>query len=307
MSASPPFHPLAVSEEREQRQANDRAGSFYSGPLRGIFATLERRNLLSNIQTLVLDNLSVTADLCNEIIASPRYSVRVLSLRGARNLNERRLRGALKYACRPSRPAGTPTLRALYIFSDPACDDDEADPWYDVKGRNIRRDVSLEWAETMVDCQGLIAFDAPLCNGPRHFNSPAAGTLPDPALTGRPFPQWAVATESLRGCEGCGAAPEGPTTFHPSSDRTALPLLPPAPHLSSSLKAATCPSSPSPSFIARCPACLDDRHCATCNKWWCETCYAPPHPAGEEPGYGNRKVWNGLCISCGKSRLSAGR
>ena len=253
----------------------------------------------------MLDGLSVTADLCNEIIADPSYNVRLLSLRGVKNLNEPRLRLALKYACRPSRPAGTPKLKGLYIFSDPARDAEDSDPWYDAKGRVIRRDVSLEWADTMVDCQGLIAFDAILCTGPRHFNSPATGTLPDPSITGRPFPQWAVATDSLPGCEGCGAAPEGITAFDSSSDRAQLPLLPPVPSLSSSLKAATYPASPSPSFIARCSACLEDRHCATCNKWWCETCYAPPR-VGEEPGYATRKVWNGLCISCGKPRRPAG-
>lgn len=284
--------------------------SFYSGPLRGIFATLQRRNLLSCVQTLVLDGLSVTADLCNEIIVDPRYNVRVLSVRGVKNLNERRLRGALKYACRPSRPAGTPKLKGLYIFTDPSRDDqsqDEGDPWYDVKGRVVSRDVSPEWADTMMDCQGIIIFDAVLCNGPRHFNSPISGTLPDPALTGRPFPQWAVATVSLGGCEGCGTAPEGPTAFHPSVDRTQLPLLPGAPPLSSSIKAATCPASDSPSYMARCTACLEERHCATCNKWWCEACYVPPHPAPEAPGYGTRKVWNSLCVSCGNARRPAER
>lgn len=273
--------------------------SFYSGPLRGIFATLQRRDILSNVQTLVLDGLSVTADLCNEIIADPRYNVRILSLRGVKNLNEGRLRGALRYACRPSRPAGMPKLKGLYIFTEPthdsSADHEDVDPWYNVKGRIVRRDVSPEWADTLIDCQGVIAFDAPLCTGPRHFNSPVAGTLPDSSVTGQPFPQWAVATDSLSGCKGCGTAPEGTTAFEPAADRTRLPLLSGAPHLSSSLKAATCPASPSSTFIARCTACLEDRHCATCNQWWCESCYAPPGLAADEPGHDTRKVWNGLC------------
>ena len=60
--------------------------SFYSGPLRGIFAMLQRRDLLSCVQTLVLDGLSVTADLCNEIIADPRYNVSFLYISGVKNL-----------------------------------------------------------------------------------------------------------------------------------------------------------------------------------------------------------------------------
>lgn len=61
---------------------------FYSGPLRGIFSTLERRHILRDVQTLVLDGLSVTADLCHEIISDPKFNVRILSIRGVKNLNE---------------------------------------------------------------------------------------------------------------------------------------------------------------------------------------------------------------------------
>lgn len=64
---------------------------FYSGPLRGILLNLQRTNLLQNVQTLVLDGLSVTADLVNEILVDPRYQVRILSIRETKNLNERRL------------------------------------------------------------------------------------------------------------------------------------------------------------------------------------------------------------------------
>src|SRR5690606_8364621 len=118
--------------------------------------------------------------------------------------------------------------------------------------------------------------------------------------------QWAVASFSLPGCASCGCAPEGSTVFNPSADRTHLPLLPDIPLLSSSLKAATSPTPSNaegaPSFIARCLPCLQERHCRTCNKWWCEMCYTPP-PQGhnpvptEESGADARKVWNHRCIS----------
>ncbi|KAK7708235.1 hypothetical protein SLS63_013565 [Diaporthe eres] len=53
----------------------------------------------------------------------PSYSVRILSLREVKNLNEPKLRAALQMVVRPSRPEGTPRLKGLYIFGakDPPC------------------------------------------------------------------------------------------------------------------------------------------------------------------------------------------
>lgn len=63
---------------------------FYSGPLRGIFYHLGKSNILQDVQTLVLDGLSVTADLVNDILIDPKFHVRILSIREAKNLNEHR-------------------------------------------------------------------------------------------------------------------------------------------------------------------------------------------------------------------------
>ncbi|KAG6994360.1 hypothetical protein FocnCong_v016563 [Fusarium oxysporum f. sp. conglutinans] len=41
---------------------------FYAGPLRGIFSTLRQRDILRDVQSLILDGLSVTAELCHEIM-----------------------------------------------------------------------------------------------------------------------------------------------------------------------------------------------------------------------------------------------
>lgn len=259
--------------------------SFYSGPLRGIFANLKRHNLLGDVQTLILDGLSVTSELCHEIILDPAYNVRVLSLRGAKNLNERKLCRTLQYACRPSRPEGTPRLKALYAFGAPkqseakACGDD----WYYNKGRMTAGSLSEDWAATLIDCHGIIAFDAVPCNGPRHINSPAYGKIQTSHMVtpmGAPQDtQWAVASFALPSCAGCGAAPEG-VTRHAGTPAAQLPLLAPPPLQSSSLKACTTPSpeanSESPSFVARCFDCLRDRYCSCCHKWWCEDCYIPP-------------------------------
>ena len=41
--------------------------SFYGGPLQGIFNTLRRRHILQDVQTLILDGLSVTSDLLSDL------------------------------------------------------------------------------------------------------------------------------------------------------------------------------------------------------------------------------------------------
>ncbi|KAF6834604.1 ubiquitin fusion degradation protein [Colletotrichum plurivorum] len=268
---------------------------FYSGPLRGIFSNIRRRNILQDVQTLILDGLAVTADLCHEIILDPVYSVRILSIRGAKNINERKLCASLQYACRPSRPEGTPRLKGLFVFgardapvlpiAGRNAKSQEADEWYQKKGRIIARSLVDEWANTLVDCHGIIAFDAVSCSGPHHINSPAYGKVKIPSSARH----WAVATVALGGCAGCGAAPEG-MTVHKDTPAIQRPLLSPPPVLTSSIKAATMPhGAPGPtanadsnqSFVARCLDCLRERYCAGCNKWWCEECYQTPSAAIE--------------------------
>ncbi|KAK5698044.1 hypothetical protein LTR97_007004 [Elasticomyces elasticus] len=89
---------------------------FYAGPLRGIFSNLHQRRILKYVQTLILDGLSVPADLVREIVAEDRYSVRTLSIREAKHLNQSKLQQVLRYAIRPTRAEGTPKLKALYFF-----------------------------------------------------------------------------------------------------------------------------------------------------------------------------------------------
>ncbi|KAM6478782.1 hypothetical protein HDV62DRAFT_174777 [Trichoderma sp. SZMC 28011] len=271
---------------------------FYSGPLRGIFSTLRRQSILQNVQTLVLDGLSVTSELCHEIINDASFNVRVLSIREVKNLNHGKLRQTLQYACRPTRRAGSPSLKALYVFGprdvlaaaqqpDPSGASisaewnqksqialasslqNQGDAWWNKKGRILPRSVSQEWANCMLACQGIIAFDAVLCRGSRHRNSPAYKGGSD--LDSAP----AVATHALLGCESCHDAPEGLT--RPNSGAVAnLPLLAPLPLFSSALKAAVNPREPYSSFVPRCMDCIRERYCTSCNKWWCESCYVLP-------------------------------
>ena len=308
----------------------DREGSFYSGPLRNIFTCLRRANLLQDVQTLVLDGLSVTAELVHEIINDSSFAVRILSIRGVRNMNEYKLRQALEYACRSSRPEGTPRLKGLYVFgakdspSSPAAsrasklagpqlgqaDSDEAqDAWYVRRGSQFEApSFGEDWANTLAACEGMIAFDAVLCGGPKHHYSPS-----NPGL----IPHQAIAVRALDGCAECGAAPEGWTVWGeetaeereqrgPScrrdsgscaTDAGRFPLLAPPPFHSSSIRAAMCPSGQpvyprlgggipeknKARFIPRCQDCLRERYCGGCHRWWCEGCYAGPRGhAGQE-------------------------
>ena len=86
----------------------------YCGPLRGIFSRLAKRNALRSIHILILDGLTVPADLVAEIINDT--NVQILSIRQARQLNQRKLMQVLKYACRPTRAQHTPRLKGLYVF-----------------------------------------------------------------------------------------------------------------------------------------------------------------------------------------------
>ncbi|KAI0008381.1 hypothetical protein F4779DRAFT_628540 [Xylariaceae sp. FL0662B] len=293
---------------------------FYSGPLRGIFYNLRRRNILEDVQTLVLDGLSVTAEFCNDILVDPSLRVRILSIRDVKNLNERRLMQSLRYACRPTRPEDTPRLKGLYVFGKketpalPAAKaptkqvaatrgahissgwnnksqhalkesiEGEGDDWYQRRGRIIGKPIVDGWAETLLDCRAVIRFDAVLCTGPRHQNSPAFGKVPFvPGRTTAESP-WGVATFALGGCASCGSAPEGFTVYgeSPAED---TPLLPPIPLHASTIKAATCPNSNGGAveggkgknkFVPRCLECIRERYCFSCNQWWCEACYQVP-------------------------------
>lgn len=192
---------------------------------------------------------------------------------------------------------------------------EEPEAWYVRRGEQFPRRISSEWAATLVDCNGVIAFDTVLCTGPRHLNSPAWGTVSIEALeaasnpASRSVPHYGVATHSLGGCAGCGAAPEGWTVWgddgipasRDSYDRRSsnsgcpetgrFPLLAPPPMHSSNLRVAMCPAGQPVNsrlaslssakhgqarFIPRCVDCIRERYCAGCRRWWCESCYVGP-------------------------------
>lgn len=329
-SAVVPNEPLdcgGISWRAERMDESLTEDEFYGGPLRGIFSKLQRRHLLQNVQTMILDGLSVPADLVREIIAEDKFNVRILSIREVKHLNERKMQQVLRYAVRPSRPAGTPKIKGIYFFgqrekvpvkevpakkrsasSSPSRGvmssqgaqigaewnhkSSEAlnatltqtnDKWYQCSGRMMPKRASLEWAETLKACDGIIAFDAVLCRGPRHNPGSIFSTTISSATPGQAestsYLNPAIATIALgpKGCETCHSCPEGPAEFG-RSPLSNLPLLSPIPLHSSSLRSAQMPltldgSRPPPLFV-RCEDCLKNRWCERCHKWWDENCYS---------------------------------
>jgi hypothetical protein len=295
---------------------------FYSGPLRGIFSKLERQSLLYNVHVMILDGLSVPADLVRELIAEDRFNVRILSIREVKHLNERKLQQVLKYAVRPSRPAGTPKIKGIYLFGPRAIQDapnekkrhlfpskgvmssqgaqigaewnhkssdalnvalaHTDDKWYQSSGRMTAKRPSYEWAETVQACEGIIAFDAVLCRGPRHDITKAfVNDSSTPTNTAHPnsYLKPAIASVALgpAGCENCHSCPESLAVFG-DAPTSQMPLLSPVPLHSSSLRAAQMPKanhgSKYPPLYVRCEDCLRGRYCEKCHKWWDEECFS---------------------------------
>ena len=284
---------------------------FYAGPLRGILGRFHQKRILKYVQTLILDGLSVPADLVREIVAEDRYSVRILSIRESNNLNQARLQQVLRYIARPTRPEGTPKLKGVYFFGPkdskrPVILQQREPPpaalgVMESEGAQIgaewnrRSSIALgtcirddetkwhgstgrvmkrplsDWPETLQACKGLINFDAVLCRGPKHDIS---------KVDSNDFLQPAIATVALgeTGCETCGSSPEGPAALGDSPDYM-LPLISPPPSHSSTIRAAQYVQpidSRFPRLILRCEDCLRGRWCERCNRWWCEDCYVEP-------------------------------
>ncbi|OAX82144.1 hypothetical protein ACJ72_03500, partial [Emergomyces africanus] len=140
------------SERMDESLTED---DFYSGPLRGIFSDLGRRSILQDVRTLILDGLSVPADLIADIILTDKFNVVLLSIRECLNLNERKLMQTLQYAVRSSRPKGTPRVKGIYHFT-PKDDSQSA-----LHGRQQSYHIS---AVAKKDRPGTHQSDNQLCN-----------------------------------------------------------------------------------------------------------------------------------------------
>ncbi|KAH0352169.1 hypothetical protein KCU83_g3813, partial [Aureobasidium melanogenum] len=112
---SSPIDKGGISWRAERMDESLTEDDFFSGPLRGVFSKLERQHLLQNVKTLILDGLSVPAELVREIILEDRFNVKILSIRDVTNMNQRGLQSVLRYIVRPS-ASRLPKLKGLYLF-----------------------------------------------------------------------------------------------------------------------------------------------------------------------------------------------
>ena len=216
------FPPLDTGGEVWRSRRMDEAlteDEFYAGPLRGVFSFFKRRGVLHCIQTLILDGLSVTAELVNEIICSDWYNVRILSIRDVKNLNERKLMQVIKYAVRPTRPKNSPKLKALYCFGVKEKTTRTIPPsamTSTVCGgvtMSVGAQLGMEWNE-----RSQQALSSTLSTDPWYE---ASGTVISPNTKGRQATEW---SEILRLCQGIiafdgvlcrGPAHELPTDANP--------------------------------------------------------------------------------------------
>lgn len=309
------------SERMDEALSED---DIYCGPLRGIFSIMTRKNALQHVQTMILDGLTVPADLVQEIVSTT--NVRILSIREAKQLNQAKLIQVLKYAVRPSRPSGMPMLRGLYVFGpkdgqrhytrkDALCSAVQGytdgvtssegaqigatwnpkshdsltssltrctDRWYQPSGKmfSIAVPYRAPWAEALQACEGIIAFDAILCGGPRHDAAKYYSSTPveDSGRNGSWLVPMVANVALGYGCVECKSSSEGPVIYE-TSETSRLPLLDPPLRHSSAMKDAQRPTlisgSTYPSLYARCEECLTARWCERCLKWWDERCYPP--------------------------------
>ncbi|KAL8810589.1 MAG: hypothetical protein Q9223_002291 [Gallowayella weberi] len=296
------------------RQLTESEDDYYAAPLRRAFYILKKKEVLDCVTTLILDGLAVPAGLVREILCDRPFNVRILSLRNVKNLGDEKLIQILRYLIRPTRPEGTPKLKALYYFTRPESrtlphsepSHLESTPeqpvgvtniagshlgqrpssnqailhdttWTNGKGTLFHPDPSTiqAWVQLLEASRGIITFDTIICHH-------APGSLLPPKL--------ATIALGNSGCQTCHTAPEGPRILGqtPAQD---LPLLSPPPLFASTVKAAQYPAHGETSiFYARCAECVRDRRCERCNVWWCEDCYTPPKKTRQNDASGDMRL-----------------
>lgn len=280
---------------------------FYAGPLRGIFSRLYNLSVLTKVRTLVLDGLSVPAELVTDILLSARFNVSILSIRDCTHLNERLLRQALEYAVRPGRPEGTPKIKGVYFFTSMASTKEESPSrwtrsrrewwraqidaqkvaptssereqpdqtmhkWYKGSGKIFKSGIDRGWGQTLKKCENIIAFDTVLCRGPRHNpDLYVASSSSENQTNSKPANSLlpaTIATISI-GPHGCDGCRTAPEgpAIWGESPESFFPLLTPSPLFSSNILNAKRP-------VPRGETAVMIARCEDClESRWCHQCH----------------------------------
>ena len=308
----------------------------YFMALRSVFNSLERRNVVKNVTTLILDEFSVPCALLSEMLCKDSYNIRLLSLRGCDHVSDSGLMQILSYIIRPARPKGHPKLKGVYYFgvTDRTRDTLVSMQNVVVRGPTMEGVTSSLGSQLGARLFGFSSSDRTTRNRTSsedwytssgqvlsitseadwaHTLQSCSGIIAFDAVLCRNYrkahPRPKIATISLgpEGCQKCHSSPEGPA-FAGESPIEQLPLLAPVPLHSSLVKTAQKPTLGdvfTPPFYARCRDCLENRWCERCNAWWCEDCYTVPtqtygsgqaQAGAETSGKDSIKVHLGLCV-----------
>ncbi|KAK6539174.1 hypothetical protein TWF694_009418 [Orbilia ellipsospora] len=267
---------------------------FYSGPIRGLFYSLHKQNILKNVSTLILDHMYITTDVMSEIILDTqgKFNVKILSVLGTQQFLSS-VSDIIKQALRPGRPEGYPQLQALYIFGlERTWPVDRKKERRVARRRQLPNDlhqpvpdapleewylpasvpfVTQSWKQEAIQiieaAEGMIQFDGILCRGPKH------STILNAKMV-FPYPAEPAEIALGAGCMECGTSPEGPAVYGESPPHW-LPLLAPPP-FTGSAKEASRPTrlqdGSFPPLYARCTLCVRHRQCCKCQRWICENC-----------------------------------
>ena len=279
-----------------------------------IFSILEKRDVLRDVRTLILDGLYVPNTVIEDLLCDERYQIRLLSIRGVSKL---RPLDMVRILGKSFRPNGMPSIRGIYLFGQPSRAQ-ELLKFEDVVTRpeSITASMGAQLGAGNRVTDGLdnsrkLRVQDPYSDSP--YGAPGMSYI----LEGRCVtPGWSdilevcagfiafdavlcrhdggnshdsspsLATVRLTGCKSCGTCPEGPA-YPGASPTDHLPLLSPPPLHSSKVEVAQridTQGQPYPPLILRCRTCLKDRWCETCNAWWCESCYAIPKKRGPTKG-----------------------
>ena len=279
-----------------------------------LFSTLESRDVMQDVRTLVLDDLVVPIRIIEDVLFNERFQIRLLSWRLSEDGYRTRTHEGLRWLFRShfaklSCSKETLKPRGFYLFGLPSGFQEMLnmrDTMTRPEATGVTASMGAQLGAGVQTTNKLDDHrrDDPYSDSPygtmgpsEHLNDTrwvsdwpkileaCAGSISFDVVVCRhnredpsdPGPRFG--TIRLAGCISCGTCPEGPA-YPGLSPAAHLPLLSPPPLHSSKVEMAQCMNvtngQPYPPLILRCRYCLRDRWCENCNTWWCESCYTIP-------------------------------